>query len=105
MQAGGMTSLCPEPSEWTGTAWQPMFIPDWLEPAVSSERFSREDEEHAELLPSGVLNGECTERFVLEAVTVFRHNDEWAIEERFVLRSVNFVAALPSNSLHLRTMR
>jgi len=36
---------------------------------------------------------------------VFRHNDEWAIEERFVLRSLNFVAALPSNSLHLPTVR
>ena len=51
------------------------------------------------------LNGERPEQFVLEAVTVFRHNDQWAIEERFVLRSLNFVAALPSNSLHLRTTR
>ena len=47
----------------------------------------------------------CAERFVLEAVMVFRHNDEWAIEERFVLRSLNFVAALPSNALHLPTVR
>jgi hypothetical protein len=48
--AAGMTSLCPKPyvpSRPNGSElpWQPMFIPDWLESAVSSDRFSREEKE------------------------------------------------------------
>src|SRR5215813_693080 len=49
----GTTSLCPTPSEWTGTALAADVYPGLvrLESAVSSERFSREEKENALVFP------------------------------------------------------
>src|SRR5215831_4208153 len=57
--AVGMTSLCPQPSEWTGTALAADVYPG---SAVSSERFSREEKEmrlFPQSLVAAILTAGC----------------------------------------------